>query len=75
MGSMGPMGDIPPARSALTVRIVLATFGFMVCAIGAIMFKRAGVPPALTAALGALAVVALVDIVVVARRKYHGERG
>lgn len=72
---MGSMDDLPPARSALTVRLVLAGFGFVVCAVGAIMFERAGVPPALTAGLGALAVVALVDIVVVARRKFHGERG
>lgn len=75
MGPIGPTGDIPPARSALTARLILAGFGFVVCTVGVILFWRANVPPALTAALGALAVVALVDIVVVGRRKYHGERG
>lgn len=69
------IGGAAPARSALTLRIVLATFGFLGCAVGAVAFWFADAPRAfpLTAALFAL--VALVDLVVVIRRKLHGEPG
>jgi hypothetical protein len=72
---MEPTGETPPPRSALTARLVLAGFGFVVCTVGAIIFARAKLPPAFTIALIALAVIAIIDIVVVGRRKLHGERG
>lgn len=69
------IGGAAPARSALTLRIVLATFGFLTCTAGAVALWLANTPPAfpLTAALFAL--VALVDLAVVIRRKLRGEPG
>lgn len=64
-----------PARSALTLRLVLAAFGLVVCAVGAVAFALAGVPWSVWGVLALLALVALVDIGVVARRKARGEPG
>ncbi len=64
-----------PARSALTLRLVLAVFGLVVCAVGAVAFALAGMPWPVWGVLALLALVALVDIGVVARRKRQGEPG
>lgn len=66
-----------PARSALTLRLVLAVFGLLVCVGGAIAFLvvDAPVPLAVPIVLFVLAAVALVDIVVIVRRKARGEPG
>ncbi|WP_222265716.1 DUF6343 family protein [Modestobacter marinus] len=69
------IGGAPPAQSALTLRLVLAVFGLVVCVVGGIVVQAAGAPLWLTVALFALAAVALVDLVVVARRKMRGEPG
>ena len=65
----------PPARSALTLRLVLAIFGFVVCATGAwaLTWAEAGTFWVVLVAL--FAVVALVDIGVIVRRKVRGEPG
>ena len=65
----------PPARSALTLRLVLAVFGLVVCVAGGIVLLVAGVPVWLAVVLFVLAAVALVDLAVVARRKARGEPG
>jgi hypothetical protein len=65
----------PPARSALTLRLVLASFGLIVCAAGAAMFLIVWSVPVLSGMLAFLAAVAIVDIIVVARRKLRGEPG
>ena len=65
----------PPARSALTLRLVLAVFGLVVCVAGGIGVVVAGMPAWGAVALFALAGTALVDIVVIARRKARGEPG
>jgi hypothetical protein len=65
----------PPARSALTLRLLLASFGLVVCVAGGILFLRVGAPVWIAVALFVLAGVALVDIAVVARRKARGEPG
>jgi Flp pilus assembly protein TadB len=65
----------PPAQSALTLRLVLATFGVVVCVAGGIAFLAAGLPVWTAVVLFVLAAVALVDLVVVARRKARGEPG
>ena len=65
----------PPARSALTLRLILATFGLVVCVAGGIVFLLAGLPVWTAVVLFVLAAVALVDLVVVARRKARGEPG
>lgn len=69
------LGGAPPARSALTLRLVLAVFGLAVCLAGGILFLRVGGPVWTAAVLFVLAGVALVDIAVVARRKARGEPG
>ncbi len=68
-------GGLPPARSALTLRLVLATFGLVVCGVASALFVVFGGPDVLAAILAFLAAVALVDIIVVARRKLRGEPG
>jgi Family of unknown function (DUF6343) len=65
----------PPARSALTLRLVLAVFGLVVCTAGGIGFLAAGMPVWAALVLFVLAAIALVDIGVIARRKARGEPG
>jgi membrane protein implicated in regulation of membrane protease activity len=64
-----------PAQSALTLRLVLAAFGLIVCVAGGIVFLVAGVPVWAAVVLFVLAAVAAVDLVVVLRRKARGEPG
>lgn len=68
-------GGAPPALSALTLRLVLAAFGLVVCTGLAIAFYLADAPVLLWAGAAVLAVIALVDLIVVARRKARGEPG
>ena len=70
-----PEGGDASARSALTLRLVLAAFGLVVCAVFAVLAFAADVPVVFPVVLVVLAVVALVDLVVVARRKLRGEPG
>jgi hypothetical protein len=65
----------PPARSALTLRLVLAVFGLVVCVAGGIIFLAAGLPVWAAVALFVFGAVALVDIGVIVRRKARGEPG
>lgn len=69
------IGGAPPAHSALTLRLVLAAFGLVVCSVGAVWTSAADGPVWLTVALVVLAVLAVVDIVIIARRKRRGEPG
>ncbi len=64
-----------PARSALTLRLVLAVFGLVVSVAGGFVFLAAGLPVWTAVALFVLGAVALVDIVVILRRKARGEPG
>lgn len=64
----------PPARSALTLRAVLAAFGLVFCGVAAGLSFAAGLRP-VGWALAVLAVVALVDLAVVLNRKRRGEPG
>ena len=70
-----PEGGAGAARSALTLRLVLAGFGLVVCTVFAVLAFAADVPVVFPVVLLLLAVVALVDLVVVARRKLRGEPG
>jgi hypothetical protein len=65
----------PPAQSALTLRLVLAVFGLVVCVAGGILWLAAGLPVWAAVVLFVLAAVALVDIGVIIRRKARGEPG
>jgi hypothetical protein len=67
-------GGAPPARSALTLRAVLAAFGLVFCA-GAAWFAFAAHLTWLGVVLVVLAVVALVDLGVILNRKRRGEPG
>lgn len=68
-------GGAPPAQSALTLRLVLATTGLVVCVAGGVVALLAGTPVWFPVVLFVLAAVAVVDLVVVARRKLRGEPG
>ena len=65
----------PPAQSALTLRLVLAAFGLIVCLAGGILFLAAGLPVWTAVVLFVFGAVALVDLVVIIRRKARGEPG
>ena len=65
----------PPAQSALTLRLVLAAFGLVVCIAGGILFLAAGLPVWTAVVLFVLGAVAVVDAVVIIRRKARGEPG
>ena len=69
------MGGASPARSALTLRLVLAVFGLLTCSALAVWFAWFGAPDGFVIVLVVLAATAVVDIAVVVRRKRRGEPG
>ena len=69
------IGGAPPARSALTLRLVLAGWGFLICALAAAAFLTVVSAPVPAAVAAFLAAAAAVDILVVAHRKRRGEPG
>lgn len=71
----GGLAGAPPARSALTLRLVLALFGLVVCTGGAIWNVADDGPTWVTVVLLVLGVVAIVNLTVVIRRKARGEPG
>jgi Flp pilus assembly protein TadB len=68
------MWGAAPTRSALTLRLVLAAFGLVVCLAGCVIAVIIDLP-AIAIVLGIAALIAALDIVVVARRKRRGEPG
>jgi hypothetical protein len=73
-----PPGPAQPAvsrRSPLNVRLGLAFFGFVVSVAGAITLAAHDVPALLVAVMALIAATALIDIIVVLRRKFRGETG
>jgi fatty acid desaturase len=68
-------GGAPPAYSALTLRLVLAAFGLLVCTAGAVLFAVVAGPVFLVVVLVVLAAIAAVDIVVMVHRQRRGEPG
>lgn len=70
------LGGAPPARSALTLRLVLAAFGLLVCLVAGLLWLAVVTLPQWPGVvLLVLAAVAAVDLAVVARRKARGEPG
>jgi hypothetical protein len=69
------IGGAPPARSALTLRLILAAFGLLACTAGAVVFVVVVSEPAISGIWAFFAAVAIVDMTVVARRKLRGEPG
>jgi hypothetical protein len=68
-------GGAPPAQSALTLRLILAVFGLVVSIAGGLGWLATDLPVWPAVVLFALGAVALVDIVVILRRKARGEPG
>jgi hypothetical protein len=68
------LGGTTPGRSALTLRAVLAGFGLVVCAVGAVLALRADLVW-FAVVLGVVALIALVDLGWVRYRKWRGEPG
>jgi hypothetical protein len=64
-----------PAQSPLTLRLVLAVFGLVVCLAGGLFVLLSPLPAWFGWALLVLAAVAAVDLVVIIRRKARGEPG
>lgn len=69
------VGGAPPARSALTLRLVLATIGLISCGAGSAWAAVADTSSLLAVLLGLFALVAAIDIAVILRRKRRGEPG
>ena len=69
------LGGAAPAQSALTLRLILAIFGLVVCVAGGIAVLAVDAPVWAAVVLFVLAAVALVDLVVIIRRKARGEPG
>lgn len=67
-------GGAPPARSALTLRAVLAAFGLVFCAVTAALMITSGWIAG-GVVLGVLAAVALLDLGWVIHRKRRGKPG
>ena len=67
-------GGAPPARSALTLRLILAGFGFAISAVITLLGARAGLTWLVIIGV-VLAVIAAVDFVWVLQRKRRGEPG
>ncbi|MGH4010985.1 MAG: DUF6343 family protein [Pseudonocardiaceae bacterium] len=67
-------GGSPPARSALTLRAVLAGFGLLFCTVAAVLMIRAGLTT-FGVVMAVLAAIALVDLGWVIHRKRRGEPG
>lgn len=68
------MAGASPTLSALTVRLWLAAFGLVFCAVGAWLAFQVGITW-LGVVLAVLALVAAVDLAWVAHRKQRGEPG
>ncbi len=69
------LGGAAPARSALTLRLVLASFGLILCSIAAVAALTVAEQPELALFLAVLAAAAAVDIAVISGRKRRGEPG
>ena len=69
------IGGAVPAISALTLRLWLAVFGLVICTTFAIWSYLINAPIGFVVVLLALAAVAVIDIVVILRRKRRGEPG
>ncbi|WP_157963844.1 DUF6343 family protein [Actinocorallia populi] len=62
-------GHLPPARSALTLRLVLASFGLVSSLLGLAIVLLLGLPWGLVLLFALIALTAAVDLFVVTRRR------
>lgn len=68
-------GGAPPARSALTLRLVLAVFGLLVGVVFAVWAWAVDAPAWVVVLPALVALSAVVDLLVLLRRKGRGEPG
>jgi hypothetical protein len=69
------IGGAAPARSALTLRLVLAALGLLSCTGLTIWLSTTGGPIVLIILVAILGVIAAIDLGVVVLRKRRGEPG
>src|SRR5699024_2754710 len=69
------VGGAPPSRSALTLRLLLAGFGFLLFLVAAIWLAAVDGPLVPVVVFAVLALLAAVDIAIVVRRTAHGGPG
>ena len=69
------IGGAPPARSALSLRLILADIGLIAGILLAVWAWRVEAPVVWIVLPALMAATAAVDLVVVARRKLRGEPG
>ncbi|HEX3907438.1 MAG TPA: DUF6343 family protein [Mycobacteriales bacterium] len=69
------VGGAPPAASALTLRLLMAATAIALCVLGIVLGQLEHGPTWLTVVLAVVAVTAVVDGVVIVRRKRRGEPG
>ena len=69
------IGGAAPTYSALTLRLGLAIFGFVVCVVFAILLLMIEAPAPFVIILVLLAIVAVIDLTVIIWRKRRGEPG
>jgi len=69
------IGGAAPAQSSLTLRLILAVFGHVVCLAGGVVVLVSPLPAWFGVTLLLLAAIAAVDLVVILRRKARGEPG
>jgi Flp pilus assembly protein TadB len=69
------IGGAEPALSALTLRLWLASLGVLMCGAAAGAIAASGGPAVAVAIFVIAAVIGVIDLVVVIRRKRRGEPG
>jgi hypothetical protein len=69
------VGGAPPAASALTLRLLIAGTALALCVAGIALDRLQDGPVALVVVLAIVALTAVVDLVVIVRRKRRGEPG
>lgn len=67
-------GHLPPARSALTLRLVLAGFGLACSLLGVVVVLLLGLPWGFAVLFGLIALTAVVDLAVVTGRRRREAR-
>ena len=72
---LAEIGGAAPAQSALTLRLFLAIVGLLFATFGVVAFLLIKAPIWVVVLFALVGLTAIVDIIVVARRKLRGERG
>lgn len=72
---LAEIGGAAPAQSALTLRLFLAVVGLLFSIFGVIAFLFIKAPIWAVVLFAVVGLTAMVDIIVVTRRKLRGERG